>query len=144
MGMRKNYTPMLNEYSNPNDYVIDTIANAPVDYSTQMSNGSPASIPESPMDFSMSPDTARAAAIGAQSGGLSGALTSGGIASMLGSGGLAGGGPYALAGGLILSQIEAAQKAKAAQEQERIANEKGRRSQMLAQFNRNSNLDFNV
>lgn len=153
MGTRKNYTPFLNEHSDPNDYIIDTIANAPVDYGSQMSKGSPASTGvQSDMDKYLAQqqrsDITRAAMSGAQSGGLSGALTSGGVSAMLGAenmeAAMGGMGPYAIAGGLVLSQIEAAQKAKAAQEQERIANEKGRRGQMLAQFNRNANLDFNV
>lgn len=57
----------------------------------------------------VSKDTRDAALAGGRSGGLSGALMGGGVSSMLGEGGLAAGGPYALAGGLILSQIEAKQ-----------------------------------
>lgn len=57
--------------------------------------------------FQLDPETRSAAMSGAGSGGVAGALTSGGLASMLGKGGMSGGGPYALAGGLVLSQIQA-------------------------------------
>lgn len=80
-------------------------------------------------------DTRQAAAAGMRSGGLSGALLSGGIAS---------GNPYAIGGGLILSQIEEAQKAKAAQEQERIENEKARMVAMKTQYNNMANMSFKI
>lgn len=69
------------------------------------------------------PATAQAAAYGAQSGGIAGALTSGGVTSLLANGASTGN-VAAIGGGLILSQIEAAQKAKAAAEQEHMANQK--------------------
>lgn len=91
----------------------------------------------------LSPDVAKAAAYGAQSGGVSGALISGGTTSLLTSGAAAGG-PYAIAGGLILSQIEAAQKAKAAHEQEVIANEKERMSKTQQAYASMANQRFGV
>lgn len=69
--------------------------------------------------------TQQAAAYGGQAGGISGALIAGGTSSLLNNGAAAGG-PYAIAGGLLLSQIEAAQKAKAEKEQQRVANENAR------------------
>ncbi len=66
-----------------------------------------ASFGEEGYDYTMDPETRSAAMSGLKSGGVSGALMSGGISSMLGKGGMAGGGPYALAGGLVLSQIQA-------------------------------------
>jgi hypothetical protein len=103
----------------------------------------PESEPETKEPF-LSPDVARATAYGAQSGGLSGALTSGGVTSMLGPAGMSGGGPYAVAGGLILSQIEAAQKAKAAAEQEKIDNEKIRMAKTQAAYANMANQSFGV
>jgi hypothetical protein len=91
----------------------------------------------------LSPSTAQAAARGAQSGGLSGALISGGVNSMLTSG-MAAGGPYAIAGGLLLSELQAAQEAKARQEAEMIANEKQRRSDMQNMLQQNSRTRFMV
>ena len=91
----------------------------------------------------LSPSTAQAAARGAQSGGLSGALMSGGISSLLTSGAAAGG-PYAIAGGLLLSELEAAQEAKARQEAEMIANEKARNQNMQNQLNQNARTVFRV
>ena len=58
----------------------------------------------------LNPETANSVNSGMRSGGASGALVSGGLSSMLGSGGMSAGGPYALAAGLVLSQIEARQK----------------------------------
>jgi hypothetical protein len=91
----------------------------------------------------LSPSTAQAAARGAQSGGLSGALISGGVNSMLTSG-MAAGGPYAIAGGLLLSELQAAQEAKARQEAEMIANEKARNQNMQNQLNQNARTVFRV
>lgn len=91
----------------------------------------------------ISPSTAQAAARGAQSGGLSGALMSGGVNSMLTSG-MAAGGPYAIAGGLLLSELQAAQEAKARQEAEMIANEKARNQNMQNQLNQNARTVFKV
>lgn len=91
----------------------------------------------------LSPSTAQAAARGAQSGGLSGALMSGGVNSMLTSG-MAAGGPYAIAGGLLLSELQAAQEAKARQEAEMIANEKARNQNMQNQLNQNARTVFKV
>ena len=91
----------------------------------------------------LSPSTAQAAARGAQSGGLSGALMSGGVNSMLTSG-MAAGGPYAIAGGLLLSELQAAQEAKARQEAEMIANEKARNQNMQNQLNQNARTVFRV
>lgn len=90
-----------------------------------------------------SQSTAQAAARGAQSGGLSGALISGGVNSMLTSG-MAAGGPYAIAGGLLLSELQAAQEAKARQEAEMIANEKARNQNMQNQLNQNARTVFRV
>jgi len=101
------------------------------------------SLKDQGQDPMFSPDVARAAAYGAQSGGLSGALTSGGVTSLL-TNGAAAGGPYAIAGGLILSQIEASQKAKAAAEQERIANEKNRMNATKQAYMNNANLKFGI
>ena len=84
---------------------------------------------------SMSPGTAQATTQGLQSGGLSGALMSGGMAA---------GNPYAIAGGLVLSEIEAKQKAKAAKEQEDIANEKQRRSNIMNLLQSNSKTRFGI
>lgn len=95
---------------------------------------------EDPM---FSKDVARATGYGAQSGGLSGALTSGGVTSLL-TNGAAAGGPYAIAGGLILSQIEAAQKAKAAAEQERIEGEKNRMEKTRQAYASNANMSFGI
>lgn len=92
----------------------------------------------------LSPDVARATAYGGQAGGLSGALTSGGVASVLGPAGMAGGGPYAIAGGLILSQIEAAQKAKAEAEKQKIQDEKDRQSKLSNVYARMANQQFGV
>lgn len=96
----------------------------------------------------LSPSTAQAAARGAQSGGLSGALMSGGVSSMLGAesmgAAMAGGGPYAIAGGLLLSELQAAQEAKARQEAEMIANEKARNQNMQNQLNQNARTVFRV
>lgn len=91
----------------------------------------------------VSPSTARAAANGAQFGGASGALISGGVSSML-TNGAGAGGPYALAGGLILSQIEAAQKAKAQQEAERVQNEKDTMEKTRQSYMNNANMRFGV
>lgn len=88
-------------------------------------------------------NTASAAAQGAQSGGLSGMLMSGGVNSLLTSGAAAGG-PYAIAGGLLLSELQAAQEAKARQEAEMIANEKQRNSNMQGQLNQNARSTFRV
>ena len=90
-----------------------------------------------------SQSTAQAAARGAQSGGLSGALMSGGVNSLLTSGAAAGG-PYAIAGGLLLSELQAAQEAKARQEAEMIANEKARNQNMQNQLNQNARTVFRV
>jgi len=126
------FSPVLQQGTNDQKLIMDTFKNRE-------------SIDESdPMIRSMSHDVARATAYGAQSGGISGALTSGGIMSMLGPSGMSGFGPYAAAGGLILSQIEAHQKALAAQEQERIENEKKRRANMLAQYNTMAGMRFDV
>lgn len=106
--------------------------------------GSPSSYIQQPQQESMmDPSTARAAAYGAQNGGISGALTAGGVSSLL-SNGASAGGPYAIAGGLILSQIEAAQKAKQAQEDERVANEKNRMNKMQQAYANNANLRFGI
>lgn len=97
---------------------------------------------QSPEDGPLvSPSTAQAAARGAQSGGLSGALISGGVSSMLTSG-MAAGGPYAIAGGLLLSELEAAQKEKARVEAEKIQNEKDRMANMQNQLNAQSRTVF--
>lgn len=90
-----------------------------------------------------SQSTAQAAARGAQSGGLSGALMAGGVNSLLTSGAAAGG-PYAIAGGLLLSELQAAQEAKARQEAEMIANEKARNQNMQNQLNQNARTVFKV
>jgi len=79
--------------------------------------------------------TRQAAAAGMRSGGLSGALMSAGMAS---------GNPYAIGGGLILSQIEQAQKAKAQAEQERIENEKNRRDNMQKQYASMANMKVSI
>jgi hypothetical protein len=116
-------------------------------YSKPSGGGAQTQSAESSADESksfLSPDVARATAYGAQSGGLSGALTSGGVTSMLGPAGMAGGGPYAVAGGLILSQIEAAQKAKAEAEQERIKNEKIRMEKTRMAYSDMANQRFGV
>jgi hypothetical protein len=107
-------------------------------YGTEEKSSAPEA--EEPM-FSKS--TAQAAAQGAQFGGLSGALTAGGVSSLLTSGAAAGG-PYAIAGGLILSQIEANQKAKAAAEQERVQNEKNRMASMQSMYEKMANQSYNV
>lgn len=91
----------------------------------------------------VSTSTAQAAARGAQSGGLSGALMSGGVNSLLTSGAAAGG-PYAIAGGLLLSELEAAQKEKARVEAEKIQNEKDRMANMQNQLNAQSRTVFKV
>lgn len=89
------------------------------------------------------PSTIRASYGGMQAGGLSGALMSGGVSSLLTSGAAAGG-PYAIAGGLLLSELEAAQKAKAQQEAEKIANEKTRMANMANALQSNSKTVFRV
>lgn len=94
-------------------------------------------------DPMLSQSTAQAAARGAQSGGLSGALMSGGVSSLLTSGAAAGG-PYAIAGGLLLSELQAAQEAKARQEAEMIANEKARNTNIQNQLNQNARSTFRV
>lgn len=91
----------------------------------------------------ISPGTAQSAARGAQSGGLSGALMAGGVNSLLTSGAAAGG-PYAIAGGLLLSELEAAQKEKARVEAEKIQNEKDRMANMQSQLNNQSRTVFRV
>lgn len=82
-----------------------------------------------------SKDTAQAIQSGAQAGGMSGALVSGGVAS---------GNPYALAGGLILSQIEAAQKAKAQAEAQRVADEKSRMANTQSMYEKMANQTYGV
>lgn len=91
----------------------------------------------------ISPSTAMAGAKGAQAGGLSGALMAGGINSLFTSGAAAGG-PYAIAGGLLLSELEAAQRAKAEQEAQEIANEKNRRASMQNVLQQNARTTFKV
>lgn len=91
----------------------------------------------------LSNSTAMAGVKGAQAGGLSGALMSGGISSLLTSGAAAGG-PYAIAGGLLLSELEAAQRAKAEQEAQEIANEKNRRANMQNVLQQNARTTFKV
>jgi len=115
------YIPQLGQQAQSQYSLIDL-----PQFQTSYSQTSPqeAAAPAA-QDPAISPAVAKSAAYGAQSGGLSGALTSAGTTSLLTSGAAAGG-PYAIAGGLILSQIEAAQKAKAAHEQEQIENEKSR------------------
>lgn len=94
----------------------------------------------------MRPDTQKATAAGMQSGGVSGALMAGGVQSMIGSGSMsaamAGMGPYAIGAGLLLSELEASKNAKAAQEQERIANEKNRQNRMQSAFSSMANSKF--
>ena len=94
------------------------------------------------------PETAQAAYSGMQSGGLSGALMGGGTQAMLGAesmgAAMAGGGPWAIAGGLLLSELEAAQKAKAQREAEEIANEKNKRTNMTNLLQNNSKTKFSV
>lgn len=126
------FSPVLQQGANDQQLTMDTFKDRP----SQMASGVDDSI--------TSKDVARSAMYGAQSGGVSGALTSGGIMSILGPSGMAGGGPYALAGGLILSQIEAAQKAKAQQEAERIQNEKQRMADMGAQYRSMANQRYSV
>lgn len=96
-----------------------------------------------PQESFISPSTAQAAARGAQSGGLSGALMAGGVSSLLTSGAAAGG-PYAIAGGLLLSELEAAQKEKARVEAEKIQNEKDRMANMQGQLSAQSRTVFRV
>lgn len=91
----------------------------------------------------MSKDTARAAAYGAQSGGLSGALMAGGINSMLTSG-MAAGGPYALAGGAVLSMIEAQQRKKAEKEAAEAAQAKQIKDDTVNQYNIMAKTNFGV
>lgn len=120
------------------------------DFKTAFSGGgqgsqrSPAEAPE-PW---ISKNTQAAMASGGKSGGLSGALMSGGVSSMLGAesmgAAMAGGGPYAIAGGLLLSELQAAQEAKARQEAEQISNEKQRRSDMQNMLQQNSRTRFMV
>ena len=68
---------------------------------------------------------------------------SGGVSSLLTSGAAAGG-PYAIAGGLLLSELEAAQKEKARVEAEKIQNEKDRMANMQGQLNAQSRTVFRV
>jgi hypothetical protein len=89
----------------------------------------------------LSPDVAKATAYGAQSGGLSGGLISGGTTSLLTSGASTGN-VAAIGGGLILSQIEAAQQAKAQKEQEEIQQAKEIKNGRLAQLNKMSGMRF--
>ena len=104
--------------------------------------------PQAQQESFISPGTAQAAARGAQGGGLSGALMSGGTAAMLGaesgSAAMAGGGPWAIAGGLLLSELQAAQEAKARQEAEMIANEKNKNQNMQNQLNQSARTVFRV
>lgn len=125
---------------NTNQYsLIDT----PEFKTAYSGSGQQAQAPAEQKEQFMSNDVARATAYGAQSGGLSGALTSGGVTSLLTSGAAAGG-PYAIAGGLILSQIEAAQKAKAAAEQERVEGEKNRMEKTRQAYASMANQSFGV
>jgi len=126
-------------YYNPNGYSLIDIPEFKTAYSNSVQ-------PEQkkPEESLISPEVARATAYGAQSGGISGGLIAGGLTSSLAPGGLAGAGPYAVAGGLILSQIEAAQKAKLEQEQERIANEKNRQAKLDNVYQRMGSMRFGV
>ena len=92
----------------------------------------------------MSADVARASVSGAQAGGVSGGLISGGLTASLAEGGLAGAGPYAVAGGFILSQLEAAQKAEADAEKQRIKNEMDRRDNMQKTYASMANQTFGI
>jgi hypothetical protein len=91
----------------------------------------------------MSKSTIAAGVKGAQAGGLSGALMAGGVNSLLTSGAAAGG-PYAIAGGLLLSELQAAQEAKAQAEAQRVENEKNRMANMQGQLNSMSKTVFKV
>ena len=115
-------------------------SNAPLKERSQAESNPMASSIEDPF---ISPQTAMAGVKGAQAGGLSGALMSGGISSLLTSGAAAGG-PYAIAGGLLLSELEAAQRAKAEQEAQEIANEKNRRANMQNILQQNARTTFKV
>lgn len=116
-------------------------SNTPLRERSQAESNNPmASSMEEPF---ISPQTAMAGVKGAQAGGLSGALMSGGISSLLTSGAAAGG-PYAIAGGLLLSELEAAQRAKAEQEAQEIANEKNRRANMQNVLQQNARTTFKV
>lgn len=94
-------------------------------------------------DQLISPSTASAGIKGAQAGGLSGALMAGGVNSLLTSGAAAGG-PFAIAGGLLLSELQAAQEAKALAEAQKIENEKNRMANMQNQLNAQSRTVFKV
>lgn len=128
----------MNPGYNPNKYsLLD-------DQQFQTAYGTPAAPTEPATDEPfLSKDTARAAAYGAQSGGLSGALTSGGVTSAL-MGGLTTGNAAAMGGGLILSQIEARQKEKAAKAQAEADAENKRRDNMVSQYTNMANLKFGV
>ena len=82
----------------------------------------------------VSPDVAKATSRG-MTGGIGSALASGGITSMLGSGGLAGGGPYALAGGLALSAMEQHAAAKNAEEDAKALEAQNRKQSQLTAIN---------
>lgn len=126
-------------YYDPNKY---SLIDSP-EFQTAYSNYRPNQMADVKNEPFMSPEVARSAAYGAQSGGLSGALISGGTTSLLTSGAAAGG-PYAIAGGLILSQIEAAQKAKAEQEAQKIQAEKEKQAKMMNVYAKMANQKFGI
>lgn len=134
-----NYTGQKPSFSLFEDEAFNTAwSNAPLKEQSQAQSNPMVS--EDPL---ISPSTAMAAAKGAQAGGLPGALMSGGINSLLTSGAAAGG-PYAIAGGLLLSEFQAAQEDKARAEAERIANEKKRMANMQNVLQQNARTTFKV
>lgn len=125
-------------YYDPNGYSLIDLPEFKTAYSGQQQTQAPKE------ELPFTPEVARATAQGAQHGGISGALISGGAAASLAPGGLAGAGPYAVAGGLILSQIEAAQKAKMEQEQEKIQQEKNRQAKLANVYQGMGKMRFGV
>ena len=79
--------------------------------------------------------TTQSMASGMQSGGVSGALMSGGVMSS---------NPYMIAGGLVLSELEAKKKAEAEAERQNIENEKNRRSSIQNVLTQMSNSKFGI
>lgn len=136
------------KYNGPTPSIFEKFVNSPeYKFNSSLSKRSlPVSTQQSSPQANslMSDPVARATAQGAQAGGASGALISGGVTSMLGPAGMSGGGPWAAAGGLILSQIEAAKAAKAREEQERVQNEKDRRNNMIGLYNNMAQTRFGV
>ncbi len=79
--------------------------------------------------------TTQSMASGMQSGGVSGALMSGGVMSS---------NPYMIAGGLVLSELEAKKKAEAEAERQNIENEKNRRSSIQNVLTQMSSSKFGI